>query len=159
MKAYPFYLTLIHIMNAQAIPKHLPTYRQPNPQFTEGFVPHIMLDETQLLELYQGELEEMIAIFKYFLVTTALEFSQMKIDTTPCILDLIRRKLHKMKPNFRLVGLPYFYDKISVLEKKMENPSLIQPCFKELQRLKLEFDQYYFPILQKEIERMEAFLN
>lgn len=125
----------------------------------QDFVFNENLDRQMLQEFYGKNIDEAYLMFRMFLRSTAEEFLSIIELMATENLSAIVRKLHKMKPNFKMVGLSLFYDKFSILESQFSKPSLKSALIKKLESLEALFASYYLPIIKLEIIRIEYYLK
>lgn len=125
----------------------------------QDFVFNEQLDRSLLEEFYGKNIDEAYLMFSMFLKTTAKEFLTIIEFASTENFITIKRKFHKMKPNFKMVGLTLFYDKFSLLESQLSAPSLKLTLLENLEKLKTLFKAYYLPIIKLEIGRIEYCLG
>ncbi len=125
----------------------------------QHFVFNEVLDRKLLQEFYGKNVDEAYLIFSMFLSTTAKEFIRTVDQISKVDFAVIKRKIHKMKPNFKMVGLTLFYDKFSLLASQLNIPALRLPSLEGIDKLKALFQSHHLPIIKLEIVRIEYYLN
>lgn len=115
------------------------------------------LDSSLLKEYYGTSIKDVLTMFEVFLETTSKEL--IELDITNDAPFLIRRKIHKMKPNFKLVGLPEYYEAFLVIETQWETNDSILTHLNKLKELKYKFQSFYLPIIKQESNRMKQFIR
>jgi len=117
-----------------------------------------VLDTNFLAHHYEDDIEQIYLVFGIFLTATAKEFEALIVDVEAIELEKIIQKIHKIKPNFLLVGLQDVYAKLNTLEI---NGLLIgkQATTCKLKSLYQVCEEIYFPILSAELESLNAILS
>ncbi len=117
---------------------------------------HPALDTVFLDGYYQGDIEQAAFCFDIFLNVTAREFPRLQSAGTDRNWRAVKRLAHKMKPNFRMVGLSELY---RLLEKIESLAAKEPPDESALQRLLYMTDlkfRRFLPIIISERERMNG---
>lgn len=124
----------------------------------QNFIFNKELDSVCLQKIYGGDLRAAKLMFSMFLEVTANEFLQLYDRLTSKEYLTIKQKIHKIKPNFKLVGLTYYFQQLasieSILEEAIENENWIH-TFECLGHL---FQTKHLPILKNEVVRMTRFI-
>lgn len=123
------------------------------------FVFNEVFDEKLLQKFYGNNVDEAYLIFSMFLDTTAKEFHQLIEQIATVDFQVIKSKLHKMQPNFRLIGLSLFYEKFSLSASLLNMPSLRLYSLENIEKLKDLFYTHYLPTIKDEILRIEYYLK
>jgi hypothetical protein len=134
--------------------KKIPDINNNNEQSKLGFSFNEHLDEQCLDDIYEGDIRQARLVFEMFLMTTAVEFSDLNRDLLEKDATSIKRNLHKMKPNFKLVGLTYYYNQFSLIESLLIKQPSEENFRHNLRLVYEEFEHKYLPILRKELNRM-----
>lgn len=125
----------------------------------QHFIFNEALDIKLLQEFYGKNIDEAYLIFNMFLNTTAKEFIDTVDQISKADFTVVKRKLHKMKPNFKMVGLTLFYEKFSLIASQLNIPSLRLTSLEAIDELKALFQSHHLPIIKFEIVRIEYYLN
>lgn len=116
------------------------------------------LDINFLNHHYEDDVEQIQLVFGIFLSATAKEFEALVKNIEVIELDKVIKKIHKIKPNFLLVGLQDIYLKLSALEV---NGPLIgkQITTHKLKTIYHIYEETYLPILSAELENLNKILS
>ena len=117
-----------------------------------------VLDTNFLNHHYEDDIEQIYLVFGIFLSATSKEFEALvsTIETTE--LEVVIQKIHKIKPNFLLVGLQEVYVKLNNLEL---NGLLIgkQVTSHKIRSIYQIYEEIYLPILLTELESLKKILS
>ena len=133
-------------LETRIIEKPLPTKGQGEP-----------LKSSVLEELYDNDIEYAHLIFGTFLEIIQGEMQILKTQIQAQKWEGIRKQAHKMKPNFAMVGLAGFTQKLALLEEKTQEGEFasIQKIFHSLEdKLKI-----MLPQVQKQMKHFEQLLE
>ena len=117
-----------------------------------------VLDTNFLHHHYEDDVEQIYFVFGIFLSATAKEFEALVSNMEGIELEVIIQKIHKIKPNFLLVGLKDLYVNLNSLEL---NGPLIgkQVTTHKLKSLYQKYEEIYLPILTKEVEKLNKIVS
>lgn len=121
---------------------------------------HPLLDSDYLLTFYDGDLEDILWAFQTFHKITLKDFFKLLPLAEANDWQGVSAIAHKLKPNFKLVGLTEWYDDLYHLELADYNNADI--CLKSYQVITLleeKMKATYIPILKVEINRIDQILN
>ncbi len=124
---------------------------------SDAFVYNKQLDTSYLLMAYDDDVAYASDMFDTFLEIVNDEKEKLKDVLLSKDKDEIGRQLHKMKPIFRMVGVP----KISLMIESMESmvsDGSIELLSNEYNNLELKIDGA-LPVIKQEAERLRLFKN
>lgn len=117
-----------------------------------------VLDTKFLNHHYEDDLEQISLVFGIFLSATSKEFEVLVSNIEATDLEKVIQKVHKIKPNFLLVGLQDLYVKLHTIET---SGILLgkQVTTNRLQSIYQIYKEVYFPILSIELEQLKKILS
>ena len=117
-----------------------------------------VLDTNFLAHHYEDDLEQIQLVFGFFLTATAKEFESLVVNIETIELDKVIQKIHKIKPNFLLVGLQNVYVKLNALE--LNGPLIGKPATThKLRSIYQIYEEIYFPILSTELKNLNEIIS
>ena len=128
------------------------------PSSSRSFQFHELLDRTFLKYQYEEDIEQASFVFNIFLSATSMEFDELVDKMGQMQIEAILQKIHKIKPNFKLVGLVSLYKKLMTLENNgllIEKPLTIQV----LNNIHQLYKKTYYSIILSESKRLNYFVQ
>jgi len=113
------------------------------------------LDTAYLKEAYGDDIEYAAEMFEIFLHETMPEFNQLRDIIVKRENEQARRIIHKIYPNFTMVGISSIGEELWNLKEQIKNETDqadFQPVIEEIAAKMKE----YIPILESEIERLKT---
>jgi PAS domain S-box-containing protein len=114
------------------------------------------LDDTYLNELYEQNVEYAIGLFTIFLENIDQEWKDIRAASASDNTELVRQLVHKIKPNFSMVGLTWVSKKMEIIERSIKEnldlshvPGLLEEADRELMA--------YLPTVIAELDLMQRF--
>ena len=128
----------------------------PLPSSNRSFQFHELLDRIFLKYQYEEDIEQASLVFNIFLSATSIEFDELVDKMGQMQIEAILQKIHKIKPNFKLVGLISLYKKLMTLEN---NGLLIEKTItiQLLNSIHQLYKKTYYPILLSESKRLNCY--
>ncbi len=111
------------------------------------------LDVNFLIFFYQGDIEQAANMFDIFLNVTAKEFTNLKGLVRQKDWIAFRQLAHKMKPNFKMVGLTKISNLLEVLEYWEEKSSKMEELSSLLYSILTAFEEC-LPLVENERRRI-----
>lgn len=129
-------------------------------QPTNGFEFHRELDVKYLNTLYENNIAYAADLFEIFLRTIREEVKKLEVLVADSDWEQLRFSIHKLKPNFAMVGLTWTSNNMQVLENLLRgtqeyDAATIQTLFSSINA---DMQQYY-PIVADEYERMKSYME
>jgi signal transduction histidine kinase/CheY-like chemotaxis protein/HPt (histidine-containing phosphotransfer) domain-containing protein len=125
-----------------------------------GFEFHKELDVKYLNTLYENNISYAADLFEIFLKTIREEVEKIKVLVNAHEWDQLKFQVHKLKPNFAMVGLTWITNRMQQLENTLNTNSMPTPA--EIDDLfagiSADLDKFY-PIIADEYKRMQDILN
>ena len=114
---------------------------------------HGRLDGDFLEQIYSDDYEFLLEIFNTFIEITPgeLEYLQLKINEND--IEAVRKKVHTLKPTFRMVGIPGAEEKMTVIQHYAEANDIAR-CKSEIQSF-ISFIESYYSILREQTSIIE----
>ncbi|HVB03707.1 MAG TPA: ATP-binding protein [Chitinophagaceae bacterium] len=116
------------------------------------------LDDSYLNELYEQNVDYAIGLFTIFIDNIDQEWKEIGKATDDGNIELVRQLVHKIKPNFSMVGLTWISKKMEKIERGIKDntdfsliPSLLEETSQEL--------SIYLPVVRNELEQMQEFIK
>jgi HPt (histidine-containing phosphotransfer) domain-containing protein len=124
-----------------------------------GFEFHNELDVKYLNALYENNISYAADLFEIFLKTIREEVLKLRKLVENRDWEQLKFQVHKLKPNFAMVGLTWITSKMQQLENTLNNnadtpPEEVDEVFAGISR---DLEKFY-PIIAKEFERMKELL-
>ena len=116
------------------------------------------LDGEFLKSIYEGDVEHASEIFSLFIDTVPGLVKDIDESFALGTIELLRSKVHQIKPTFSFVGLTNLTKNAELLEKRCQETSDIQDIKDLYNELKNNYSQS-FPIIEKELERLKNQIN
>jgi signal transduction histidine kinase/CheY-like chemotaxis protein/HPt (histidine-containing phosphotransfer) domain-containing protein len=120
----------------------------------DGFEFHEELDVKYLNTLYENNISYAADLFEIFLRTVKDEMVKIQKLVTDKDWEQLKFQVHKLKPNFAMVGLTWISNNMQELENTLNTnkiPENVEVLFKNIS---LDLEKFY-PIIEKEYERMK----
>lgn len=122
----------------------------------DGFEFHDELDVKYLNTLYENNISYAADLFEIFLKTVKDEMIKIKKLVTDRDWEQLKFQVHKLKPNFAMVGLTWISSNMQQLENTLNNNTIppledVDTLFRDIS---LDLEKFY-PIIEKEYERMK----
>jgi len=126
------------------------------PTNISGFEFHNELDVKYLNTLYENNISYAADLFEIFLKTILDEVVKIKKLVEDRDWEQLKFQVHKLKPNFAMVGLTWITSKMQQLENTLNSnavtpPEEVEAVFAGISR---DLDKFY-PIIEQEYERMK----
>lgn len=117
------------------------------------------LDSSVLSSFYDGDLNYALMMFEIFLVEIPGEIDTLRTELEQENLEGCRRILHKIKPNFVMVGNEPLTDYCTKIEKGIkEGQYSMQKVAPEIESIVEEINQTLI-LLEQETNDLKQFLN
>ncbi|MDQ6901833.1 MAG: hypothetical protein M3139_02330 [Bacteroidota bacterium] len=111
------------------------------------------LDTKLLDELYEGDKDHALTVFKRFLDSIHIQLNELdNIRSTD--LDLFRQKVHKIKPVFSFVGLSWLTEKAELIENQCNQRHNLNCIENSYQEFKKNIEEF-IPVIEKEVEKLQ----
>jgi signal transduction histidine kinase/CheY-like chemotaxis protein/HPt (histidine-containing phosphotransfer) domain-containing protein len=123
---------------------------------TYGFEFHEELDVKYLNTLYENNISYAADLFEIFLKTVKEEMVKIKKLVVNRDWELLKFQVHKLKPNFAMVGLTWISNNMQQLENTLNANTIPPPEDVDalFSNITLDLEKFY-PIIEKEYERMK----
>ncbi|TWW00055.1 ATP-binding protein [Chitinophaga pinensis] len=126
------------------------------PTNISGFEFHNELDVKYLNTLYENNISYAADLFEIFLKTILEEVVKIRKLVEDRDWEQLKFQVHKLKPNFAMVGLTWITSKMQQLENTLNSniatpPEEVEAVFAGISR---DLDKFY-PIIEQEYERMK----
>lgn len=126
------------------------------PTNISGFEFHNELDVKYLNTLYENNISYAADLFEIFLKTILDEVVKIRKLVEDRDWEQLKFQVHKLKPNFAMVGLTWITSKMQQLENTLNSntatpPEEVEAVFAGISR---DLDKFY-PIIEQEYERMK----
>lgn len=126
-----------------------------------GFEFHNELDVKYLSTLYENNISYAADLFEIFLKTVMDEVAKIKVLVNAHDWEQLKFQVHKLKPNFAMVGLTWITNKMQQLENTLNDSNTI-PSAADIAAtfagISADLDKFY-PIIKAEYDRMLDVLN
>ena len=121
-----------------------------------GFEFHNELDVKYLNALYENNISYAADLFEIFLKTIREEVIKIRKLVEDRDWEQLKFQVHKLKPNFAMVGLTWITNKMQQLENTLNRNTTTPPEEVEavFATISLDLDKFY-PIIEQEYERMK----
>ncbi|WP_158538647.1 PAS domain-containing hybrid sensor histidine kinase/response regulator [Chitinophaga skermanii] len=127
-------------------------------QNISGYEFHPSLDVRYLNTLYESNISYAIDLFDIFVQTILDELEKLHVTVKNRDVDQLKFQVHKIKPNFSMVGLTWVTQKMENLELYLRSHQDFEEIDHMLQDANTEVKKF-FPIIEEELKKMQAFLN
>ncbi|WP_212005883.1 PAS domain-containing hybrid sensor histidine kinase/response regulator [Chitinophaga sp. HK235] len=129
-------------------------------QNISGFEFHGELDVRYLTALYENNISYAADLFEIFIRTIKDEMQKLRNMVEKNDWEKTKFQVHKLKPNFAMVGLTWISAKMQELENNLrtgepQHPEAATQLFREV----VEGVEKYYPIVYEEYARMREFVN
>lgn len=115
------------------------------------------LDIAYLQKLYSGNCSYAMSLFEVFLECMEKDWEDILQARKDNNWVQLKNLIHKVKPNFSMVGLTWITSTMQEIYEKLkqDSPQLAVPLLEQAEK---EFDQY-IPLVRSEYQRMQQFLG
>ncbi len=125
-----------------------------------GYEFHQELNARYLRALYENNIAYAADLFEIFIKTIRAEVCKLENFVRQQDLDSLKIQVHKLKPNFAMVGLTWVSEKMQGMEDALKEPPAsagpkIQSLYAEIAA---DMDRF-FPIIEDEFVKMTAFIK
>ena len=117
------------------------------------------LDRELLEEIYEGDLEYTLCMFQTYVETLGEELDSLEKVSSQNQIAEIRKIVHKIKPNFSMVGLPKLYHHAVSLEKICDQGEGSSEELVENLESFLKTARSSSELIEKESSKIEQFLG
>ena len=112
------------------------------------------LDARDIIELYGGDWDHALMVFEIFLKNIEEELSDLRSRTLKMNRESIRQLLHKIKPNFRMVGLRQLESEAIALEDMCRDETVTgSDLASEIQEF-INKVLHYLPVIREGCQRI-----
>lgn len=126
-------------------------------QNISGYEFHPDLDVKYLNTLYESNIGYAIDLFDIYVLTIRDELVKIRKVANEGDWETLRFQVHKIKPNFSMVGLTWITTKLEAMENLLrhnENLETIPALLGEI----MEEVNGFFPVIENELQKMQAFM-
>jgi len=111
------------------------------------------LDTKLLDELYEGDKDHALTVFKGFLGSIHTQLDELDKNFRSGDLVAFRQKIHKIKPIFSFVGLSWLTEKAELIESQCEEQREINSIENSYQEFIKNIEEF-IPVIENEIEKL-----
>jgi signal transduction histidine kinase/DNA-binding response OmpR family regulator len=125
-----------------------------------GYEFHEELNARYLRTLYENNIAYAADLFEIFLKTIRTEVGKLEGYMRQKDVESIKNQVHKLKPNFAMVGLTWLKDRIQETEDTLRDDP--DQSIAQMEALYEEISvnmNRYFPIIEDELEKMLTFIK
>ncbi|WP_143307286.1 PAS domain-containing hybrid sensor histidine kinase/response regulator [Chitinophaga vietnamensis] len=128
-------------------------------QNISGFEFHPDLDVQYLTELYENNISYAADLFEIFIRTIRDEIAKLREMVDEHDWESMKFQVHKLKPNFAMVGLTWITDKMQALENylRTDQEHHLADISKLFNEISTEVDKFY-PVVDEEFQKMRQFI-
>ncbi|NLR81334.1 PAS domain S-box protein [Chitinophaga eiseniae] len=129
-------------------------------QHLSGFEFNSDLDVKYLTDLYEGNISYAADLFEIFIRTIRDEIRKIDVLVDHRDWEQMKFQVHKLKPNFAMVGLTWINAKMQELENQLRfNQEAYSTEITQLfTEIKEDLDKYY-PLVEEEYHKMRDFID
>ncbi|UYQ94213.1 response regulator [Chitinophaga horti] len=127
-------------------------------QNISGYEFHSGLDVKYLNTLYESNISYAVDLFEIFVNNIREEMRKLDVIAAGKDLDQLRFQVHKIKPNFSMVGLTWVTAKMETLEGLLRNNTEMDKVPGLLAEVVSEVDKF-FPVVENELRKMQDFIK
>ncbi|TWF35674.1 PAS domain S-box-containing protein [Chitinophaga polysaccharea] len=129
-------------------------------QHLSGFEFNSDLDVKYLTDLYEGNISYAADLFEIFIRTIRDEIKKIDVLVDHRDWEQMKFQVHKLKPNFAMVGLTWINAKMQELENQLRfNQETYSTEITQLfTEIKEDLDKYY-PLVEEEYHKMRDFID
>lgn len=124
---------------------------------TQGiFTTNSRLDTEFLNSIYEDDSEHAVVVFEQFLINYPVLISEIEESYIAGDTELLRQKVHKLKPTLSFVGLTLAAAKAEMIEKKCKETyevSQLSDLYNDLKMMLKEF----IPAVEEEFKSLKAY--
>jgi signal transduction histidine kinase/DNA-binding response OmpR family regulator len=125
-----------------------------------GYEFHEELNTKYLRALYENNIAYAADLFEIFIKTIRGEVRKLESFVHKKDLENLKIQVHKLKPNFAMVGLTWVSDKMQEMEDVLKDePEATIPKIESLYAEIAADMNRYFPIIEEEFSRMLVFMK
>ncbi len=127
-------------------------------QNISGYEFHPALDVRYLNTLYESNIGYAIDLFEIFVMTIQEEMGKLEAVAKDNDWEKLKFQVHKIKPNFSMVGLTWITAKMEQLEGHLRKADELHMIPGMLQEISTELNKQ-FPTIESELQKMQAFVK
>ncbi|MCK7553804.1 response regulator [Chitinophaga sedimenti] len=127
-------------------------------QNISGYEFHSGLDVKYLNTLYESNISYAVDLFEIFVNNIREEMRKLNVIAETKDLEQLRFQVHKIKPNFSMVGLTWVTSKMETLEGLLRHNNNLDQVPGLLQEVITEVDNF-FPVVENELRKMQEFIK
>ncbi len=125
-------------------------------QNISGYEFHPGLDVRYLNTLYESNIGYAIDLFEIFVMTIQEEMGKLETVARENDWEKLKFQVHKIKPNFSMVGLTWITARMEQLEAHLRKAEELDMIPGMLQEISTEVNKL-FPTIESELQKMQAF--
>lgn len=130
-------------------------------QYLNGYEFHKELNAKYLCALYENNIAYAADLFEIFIKTIQGEVRKLEGFVQKGDLDSLKIQVHKLKPNFAMVGLTWVSDKMQEMEDVLRDeptPATTPRIISLYAEISADMNRF-FPIIEEEFQRMLKFMK
>jgi DNA-binding response OmpR family regulator len=127
-------------------------------QNISGYEFHPALDVRYLNTLYESNIGYAIDLFEIFVMTIREEMGKLEKVAQEQDWEKLKFQVHKIKPNFSMVGLTWVTGKMEALEGILRKAEELDVIPGMLEEITTEVNNLY-PTIESELQKMYAFVK
>lgn len=127
-------------------------------QNMSGYEFHPGLDVRYLNTLYESNIGYAIDLFEIFVMNIREEVDKLVAIAKQKDWESLKFQVHKIKPNFSMVGLTWITQKMEALEGYLRKAGDLEKIPAMLDEITSEVDKHY-PVVEQELQRMYEFMK
>jgi PAS domain S-box-containing protein len=127
-------------------------------QNISGYEFHPGLDVRYLNTLYESNIGYAIDLFEIFVMTIKEEMGKLEAVAREHDWEQLKFQVHKIKPNFSMVGLTWITQKMEGLEAYLRKAVELEKLPAMLEEITKEVNQH-FPVIEEELQKMYEFVK
>lgn len=127
-------------------------------QNISGYEFNPALDVRYLNTLYESNISYAIDLFEIFVMTIREEVTRLEGIVADRDWEQLKFQVHKIKPNFSMVGLTWITAKMEALEGHLRKGEDMEKIPVMMQEIAQEVHQH-FPTVEQELQKMHAFVK
>jgi len=120
------------------------------------FIDNSRLDTEFLNSIYEDDNEHAVVVFEQFLVNYPVLMSDIEESFIAGDTELLRQKVHKLKPTLSFVGLTVAAGKAEMIEKKCKETYEVSQLADLYNDLKMVLKEY-IPAVEEEFKSLQAY--
>ncbi|WP_295117362.1 PAS domain-containing hybrid sensor histidine kinase/response regulator [uncultured Chitinophaga sp.] len=127
-------------------------------QNISGYEFHSGLDVKYLNTLYESNIGYAVDLFEIFVLNIREEMRKLDVISAAQDWEQLRFQVHKIKPNFSMVGLTWVTAKMETLEGLLRHNNGMDKLPELLDEVVSEVNTF-FPIVEEELRKMQDFIK